>query len=134
MPRRYLLVCRGPNCKAQGSEDLRERLRAAIAAGREASTTEPDVVVLAYTCFDRCGRGPNAVVYPDGVWYEALTTDDVEDVARHALGGKPASDLVAAVDASHAEECYRILDETIPELEADEQQRATPRRRSWWPF
>jgi len=134
MPRRYVLVCRGPNCKAQGSVDVRERLRAAIAAAKEAGAAEPDVVVLPYTCFDLCGRGPNAVVYPDGVWYEALTIDDVDEVARHTLGGAPPLQLIAAVDPSHAEECYRLFDEIIPELEAEERHRLTPKRRSWWPF
>ncbi|HEX5415408.1 MAG TPA: (2Fe-2S) ferredoxin domain-containing protein, partial [Chloroflexota bacterium] len=59
--RRYVLVCRGPNCKAQGSTGVREKLAALIDAAKR-DNPEVEVVVLPYTCFDRCGRGPNVVV------------------------------------------------------------------------
>ncbi|HUX86512.1 MAG TPA: hypothetical protein VMW65_05885 [Chloroflexota bacterium] len=114
MAKRYVFVCRGPTCKSQGSVEVRERLRSLI---RESGQT--DVLVFPYTCFDLCGRGPNAVVYPDGVWYEALREEDVEDVARHVLGGAPAEHLFGDVDPDHAELCYDIFEEVIPELEAE---------------
>lgn len=82
-------------------------------------TGRDDVLVLPYTCFDLCGRGPTAVVYPDGVWYEALRVEDAPDVVRHALGGPSPEHLRADVDADHAEQCYQIFDEVIPELEAE---------------
>ena len=114
MAKRYVFVCRGPTCKSEGSVEVRERLSSLI---RESGRT--DVLVLPYTCFDLCGRGPNAVVYPDGVWYEALREEDVADVARHALGGPPAEHLFGDIDADHAEQCYEIFEEVIPELEAE---------------
>lgn len=126
MERRYLLVCRGPTCKSQGSVEVREALRRALEASGAA-----DVVVLPYTCFDRCGRGPNAVLYPDGEWFEALDLEDVPDLVEHVRGRRPATHLMAVVDERHAEECYQIFEEVIPDLEAEAAHAAEPRRRSW---
>ncbi len=106
---------------------MREALcRALEAAG------ETNVVVLPYTCFDLCGRGPNAVAYPDGQWFEALDPEDAPDLVEHVLGRQPAPHLIASVDERHAEECYQIFDEVIPELEA-EVARDTVRPRRGWP-
>lgn len=137
--RRYVLVCRGPNCKAQGSPAVREKLTALIeAARRESAGGDFEVVVLPYTCFDRCGRGPNVVVYPDGVWYEAVGEDDVAEVARHALGGPPAEHLRADVPVRHAAEYAELIAELIPEIEAEvepkEDKRKRPPKKGWWPF
>ncbi len=134
MSRRYLLVCRGPTCTSQGSGDVREHLRRALAAARAADPTAGEIVVLPYTCFDRCGRGPNAVLYPDGVWFEGLEPGDADDVVAHLCGHASAEHLVATVDQRHAEACYELFDELIPELEAEEVQRRERKPRRWWPF
>jgi (2Fe-2S) ferredoxin len=35
------------------------------------------------------------VVYPEGVWYSAVDTDDVEEIIQsHLLGGVPVSRLL----------------------------------------
>jgi len=45
-------------------------------------------------CLDQCGHGPNAVVYPDGVWYSHLTEEDVSVIVReHLLEGHPVERL-----------------------------------------
>lgn len=45
-------------------------------------------------CFSQCGNGPMAVVYPDGVWYAALTPEDAEEIVRqHLIGGRPVERL-----------------------------------------
>jgi (2Fe-2S) ferredoxin len=46
-------------------------------------------------CFNQCGHGPMAVVYPEGTWYCALTVDDVgEIVEQHLRRGVPVDRLV----------------------------------------
>ncbi|NBV88453.1 MAG: (2Fe-2S) ferredoxin domain-containing protein [Betaproteobacteria bacterium] len=46
-------------------------------------------------CLDRCDHGPVMVVYPEGVWYSAVDTDDVEEIIQsHLLGGVPVSRLL----------------------------------------
>jgi (2Fe-2S) ferredoxin len=45
-------------------------------------------------CFSQCGNGPMAVVYPDGVWYAALTPQDAaEIVSSHLVDGTPVERL-----------------------------------------
>ena len=129
MTRRYVLVCRGPTCKSQGSVEVRETLRRALA-----SAGADDVVVLPYTCFDRCGRGPNAVIYPDGDWFEALDPSDVPDLIDHLNGRARAEHLLADVDERRAREYDQIFEALIPELEAEVARDAAPPRGGWPPF
>jgi (2Fe-2S) ferredoxin len=45
-------------------------------------------------CLDQCGHGPNAVVYPDNVWYSHLTVEDVPVIIQeHLIDGKPVERL-----------------------------------------
>jgi (2Fe-2S) ferredoxin len=45
-------------------------------------------------CFSQCGNGPMVVVYPDDVWYAAVTPADVDEILdRHLVGGEPVERL-----------------------------------------
>ena len=45
-------------------------------------------------CLDQCGHGPNAVVYPDNVWYSHLTLEDVPAIVeQHLKNGQPVERL-----------------------------------------
>jgi (2Fe-2S) ferredoxin len=39
-------------------------------------------------CLGPCFDGPNAVVYPDGVWYADLVLDDAAGLADHLVDGR----------------------------------------------
>ena len=46
-------------------------------------------------CLDQCEHGPNIVVYPEAVWYGAVTLEDVDEIVEsHIVGGKPVARLV----------------------------------------
>lgn len=45
------------------------------------------VLVTACGCLGPCFDGPNAVVYPDGIWYGGLTADDADAIADHLVDG-----------------------------------------------
>ena len=36
-------------------------------------------------CLDRCAGGPVAVVYPEGVWYSFVDTDDIDEIVDSHL-------------------------------------------------
>ena len=36
-------------------------------------------------CLDRCDEGPVLVVYPEGVWYQYVDKDDVEEIIQEHL-------------------------------------------------
>lgn len=40
-------------------------------------------------CLDRCDEGPVLVIYPQGIWYTYVDTQDIDDIIdTHLLGGK----------------------------------------------
>ena len=46
-------------------------------------------------CFSQCGHGPMVVVYPDAVWYAAVTPGDADEIfQRHMIGGRPVERLL----------------------------------------
>ncbi len=79
------------SCSARGSAAVIETLRLEIA-----SRNLLDVVqVTACGSIGLCERGPNLVVYPEGVWYSGVTPADVpEIVAEHFQHGRPVERLV----------------------------------------
>lgn len=92
---RHLFVCLGPDCcaAAEGEvlwELVKERVRA---TGLRALRTKAG-------CFRICTGGPWLVVYPDGVWYGAVTPERFERILReHLLGGEPVREWVVARNA-----------------------------------
>lgn len=120
----YVVVCRGPNCRARGAMPLRQRLANLL-------EHDPDVQLLGYSCFGQCDHGPNVAIYPPGEWYGGLSAPDAaECVVRHARGvqdlDRPPLELPEGERAEH----LRNIAELITTHERD---RAQPPR-WWWPF
>ena len=85
---RHLFVC--TNVTASGKPACGRRGGEAILAAVQHKLLErraTGVLVTACACLGPCFDGPNAVVYPDGVWYGGLTVDDAEAIARHLVDG-----------------------------------------------
>ena len=92
---RHLFLCMGPECCAPAEalvvwEHIKRRLKEMrIPAMR----TKAD-------CLRVCSGGPWLVVYPEGVWYGAMTVARFERVlAEHLLGGTPVAEWVAIRNA-----------------------------------
>jgi (2Fe-2S) ferredoxin len=48
----------------------------------------PGIRVNTAGCLERCEFGPAMVIYPEGVWYRPVSTEDVEEILQvHVLGG-----------------------------------------------
>jgi (2Fe-2S) ferredoxin len=45
-------------------------------------------------CLDRCADGPVMVIYPEGIWYTFIDSEDIEEIIQsHLLEGRPVSRL-----------------------------------------
>lgn len=95
---RHVFVCenRRPDgaargcCGSKGSKDIRERLKTAVTdAGLKGR-----VRVNSAGCLDQCAHGVTVVIYPEAVWYGAVTLEDVDEIVRsHVLEGRPVERL-----------------------------------------
>lgn len=80
-----------PSCNARGSAKTIDALRKELSARGLAD----EVQLTVCGSLGLCERGPNMVVYPDGVWYSGVNPEDVpEIVEKHFRGGKPVERLV----------------------------------------
>jgi (2Fe-2S) ferredoxin len=88
--RRHLFVCTNarssgkPACGEHGGVELLTAVQHELLA-RGAT----DVLVNACSCLGPCFDGPNAVVYPDGVWYAGLEATDAASLVGHLIDGTP---------------------------------------------
>ena len=40
-------------------------------------------------CLNRCALGPMLVIYPEGIWYQYQTEEDIDEIiTRHLIQGK----------------------------------------------
>ncbi|MEP9348751.1 (2Fe-2S) ferredoxin domain-containing protein [Xanthobacter sp. KR7-225] len=78
------------SCGANGAQPLWERLGKKIEA-----TGRRDICMTASGCLTFCQAGPIMVVYPQGIWYQPRTPEDIDEiVASHLLGGRPVERLI----------------------------------------
>jgi (2Fe-2S) ferredoxin len=80
-----------PCCSARGSAQVLEALRKELAA----QGLMNDVQVTTCGSLGMCERGPNMVVYPEGIWYSGVQVADVPELVReHFSHGRPLERLV----------------------------------------
>jgi len=121
---RYLIVCRGPNCRENGGVALRRRLVHLL-------KDKPGPRLAGYSCFGQCDFGPNVAVFPDGVFFGGLRQpDDAERLIRHVLGDEALTVMPLLLEPTERAEHLKNIAELVATLERD---RARPRR-WWWPF
>ncbi len=98
-PTHHILVCtqvrpqehpRG-SCSAKGSKDV--LMRFFMDAAR--LNLVPQVLVTESSCAGPCDYGPTVIVYPDGVWYQKVTPEDVTEILeQHIMKGTPVHRLL----------------------------------------
>jgi (2Fe-2S) ferredoxin/predicted O-methyltransferase YrrM len=80
-----------PCCFARGAEKVVNVLRQEIAK----QGLNDSVQVTTSGSLGLCERGPNMVVYPEGVWYSEVSPDDIpEIVSKHFKSGQVVERLV----------------------------------------
>ncbi len=85
---RHLFVCTNDRSSGKPACGLRGGRALIIAVQRELlARGAADPLVTACGCLGPCFDGPNAVVYPDGVWYAGLELGDAAALADHLIDG-----------------------------------------------
>ncbi len=83
-------------CEERGASKLRGHLKAKVNM-----LGIKDVRVNASQCLDRCELGPTMVIYPEGVWYNYKTIEDVDEILEtHVQGDKIVERLILYPDQS----------------------------------
>ncbi len=79
------------SCKARGGIAVRDLLKKELAARGLTHRIRANNA----GCLDQCERGVAIVVYPEQVWYGAVTPADVtEIIERHLVGGEVVERLL----------------------------------------
>lgn len=87
---RHLFVCTNdraagkPACGPRGGDALVAAVQHELLVRKVT-----DVLVTPCGCLGPCFDGPNAVVYPDGIWYAGLEARDSAQLAEHLIDGVP---------------------------------------------
>jgi (2Fe-2S) ferredoxin len=90
---RHVFVCtRGDWCPSVDGDGI--GVHAALKSALADAGLSDRIRVNHAGCFSQCGHGPMVVVYPDDVWYAAVSPDDAADiVSRHLVDGKAVERL-----------------------------------------
>lgn len=92
--RKHVLVCGNADCASRGSVMLIGALRRLI----KQAGHEQGIKVTKTGCMGRCGEGPTVAVYPDGIWYRAVTVANATElVEEHFLNDRLVGRLVDAI-------------------------------------
>jgi (2Fe-2S) ferredoxin/SAM-dependent methyltransferase len=85
-----------PCCAARGSGKVLEALRKEVAEKGLAN----DVLVTGCGSFGLCDRGPNMIVYPEGVWYSSVGPQDVPEIVQSHFQAGRVVERLANKDAA----------------------------------
>ncbi len=87
----HLLLCAGGGCLSSGATSVREALDRALGAHR----LKAKVQVTMVGCMGLCAAGPLLVVNPEGVFYQHVKAEDLDEIVReHLKGGKIVTRLL----------------------------------------
>lgn len=91
---RHLLVCTGPRCAPETSEELFALLGEKLKA-HGLTSGALRVKRTRSHCFAVCKEGPVVVVYPDGIWYCEVTPEVMDRIiVEHLQGGVPVQEHI----------------------------------------
>jgi (2Fe-2S) ferredoxin len=81
------------SCGASGATPLWERLSSTL-SGRGLTK----VGMTGTACLGFCNAGPLMVVYPEGIWYQPRTLEDIDEIVQsHFVEGRPVERLIVVL-------------------------------------
>ncbi|NLL43458.1 MAG: NADH-quinone oxidoreductase subunit NuoF [Firmicutes bacterium] len=89
--RSHVLVCTGTGCVSSGASNVRDNLEAKL----EEFGLQDEIKIVETGCHGFCEQGPIVIVYPEGVFYCQVQTDDITDIVEdHLLKGRVVDRLL----------------------------------------
>ncbi|MDI6751350.1 MAG: NADH-quinone oxidoreductase subunit NuoF [bacterium] len=89
--RANLLICAGTGCVASGSLKVKQALEEEIIK----QNLQNEIKIVLTGCNGFCAQGPLMVVYPEGIFYQRLTPENIPFlVEEHFLKGRPVESLM----------------------------------------
>lgn len=99
--RTHVLVCVDPECLSKGAHDILDALNDELVA----NGLIDEVQVLETSRIGACSQGPEMMVYPEGVHYAGMSTDDIPYIVEeHFLKGRIAKKFILRVKTVKDEE------------------------------
>jgi (2Fe-2S) ferredoxin len=100
--RHHVFICTGKSCSAVDSANVkaafeRELLARGVLFGKQSKGKNPQGTIVVTECgsVGFCAIGPAVMVYPDGIWYAQVCTEDVPAIVEeHLLNGNVVERLV----------------------------------------
>lgn len=76
-----------PCCADKGAQAMRDYAKRRV---KELGLAGPGGVRINQSgCLDRCEEGPTVVVYPQGVWYTYIDSEDIDEIIdEHLVNGR----------------------------------------------
>jgi (2Fe-2S) ferredoxin len=114
----HVFVCTGKSCSAVESAEVKaafdsELLSREILFGKESKGKNPQGSIVVTECgsVGFCAVGTAVMVYPDGVWYAQVRTDDVaEIVEEHLINGRVVERLALLRVPSVGKDAHQSAD------------------------
>ncbi|MDR0855965.1 MAG: NADH-quinone oxidoreductase subunit NuoF [Clostridiales bacterium] len=107
--RAHILVCGGTGCTANHSAAIIKKLDDEL----RLAGLDQEVKVVQTGCFGLCALGPIMIVYPEGVFYNRVTVDEIHEiVTEHILKGRVVTRLVYDETVQADTQAVKALSET----------------------
>ena len=86
-----VLLCCGSGCVSAGAHKIKQKLISEIAI----QDISEEINIIETGCMGPCDAGPVMLVYPEGVFYQKLTVEDIPElVEEHFKKGRPVKRLM----------------------------------------
>ena len=90
--RKHVFVCNGKSCSAVGSAEVKAAFESELKEknlryGKESKGRNPQGEILLTDCgsIGFCSIGAAVLVYPEGVWYAQVRSEDVKEIVEEHL-------------------------------------------------
>ena len=80
-----------PSCLKIGAQETLVTLKNELAQAK----VSDDVQVTECVCLGICGKGPNMVIYPQGIWYTGLNPQRISKIVNdHIVNNNPVDEFI----------------------------------------